>query len=203
MSAAAERLRSLTPASANNLQPAELYKIIEAAILEQLGDFAEDVRAVVLHRFVCEVTRAWDTCPPHIHANEWFQPRGSDSGTEGLLDFLRRHNYSPASPRSSTNSVSSTASTPEFGNQTPLLNEDDIETDVYTDNESQSDSEDAAVAESRAVEISNRRVLTEELELDETEDDDKLGPASESETDIPELLREALAVLRSDNPALQ
>jgi hypothetical protein len=52
MSAAAARLNSLTSEEASTLPAAEVYKIVEAAVLEELGPSANSIGAAVLHSIV-------------------------------------------------------------------------------------------------------------------------------------------------------
>jgi hypothetical protein len=91
MSAAAARLSSLTAQEADALPAAELYKIVEAAVLDELGQSANTVSAAVLHSIVREVVLAWPECPARVRTSEWFQQR-RDAG-ETLAEFFRQNTH--------------------------------------------------------------------------------------------------------------
>jgi hypothetical protein len=90
MSAAA-RLNELTAEAANALPAAEVYKIIEAGILSELGPSATTVTANVLHSIVREIVLAWNECPTRIRNSEWFRPRSGSN--ESLAVYLRQNSH--------------------------------------------------------------------------------------------------------------
>jgi hypothetical protein len=94
MSAAEQRLRELFHSSNNVLlSPAEIYKIVEAGILDKLGHTAARmITALTLHAFVRELTFNWVNRPNSVDTSEWFAARpttsDADWGVEACIEFF-------------------------------------------------------------------------------------------------------------------
>jgi hypothetical protein len=114
MSAAENRLRELFHGPSNvSLTPAEIYKIVEAAILNKLGcSAARTISASTLHAFVRELTFSWLLRPDAVDTSGWFAARpttsDADWGIEAYINFFNP----PPEPTVSPVSTSSYSPTP-------------------------------------------------------------------------------------------
>ncbi len=115
MSAAEQRLRDLFQGPGNvSLAPAEIYKIVEAGILDKLGSVAaRTITASTLHAFVRELTFNWVHRPDSVDTSEWFAPRpttaDADWGVEAYIEFFNP-SAAPVTTPASTSSYSPTPS---------------------------------------------------------------------------------------------
>lgn len=221
MSVVAERLNNLTPEVASALPPAELYKIVEAAVLDELGPEANTVSAAVLHAIVYETVTVWPNCPVSIRNSEWFQPRPSSGET--LTDFFRRntHLFSDDFVRRNQHllaSSSQTPSSPAVSSANPVSQEEGLLDSPTSPPASRPEeslasptSPPPAVSSSdESTDVDEDNVETDSFTADSSFDTEPFIDAvgvdelvAASETDARELLQQGLAVLRQENPAFQ
>jgi hypothetical protein len=213
MSAAAVRLNGLTAEAANAFPAAEVYKIVEAAVLDVLGPSANTVSANVLHSIVREAVLAWTGCPAQIRTSEWFQPR-SDAG-ETLTEFFRQnpHLFSNDFVRRNEHLlVNPSAPTPN-AQEPPTL--DSPASPPTLDSPASPPSNASAVSPPSSVILSPVRVADSSIDDTTDIDEDNIetesvtadssfevepftGAVTLSDSETQALLREALAGLRNN-----